>query len=159
MSKVNLIKLATSILICQAAGAIGAFFTISAIPVWYQSLVKPTFNPPNYLFGPVWTILYTLMGISLYLIWQKGLKKKEVKEAITLFLIQLILNILWSIVFFGMKNIGLALVEIVILLMLIVRVIMKFYKIDKWAAYLLLPYLFWTSFATILNYSLWTLNR
>lgn len=158
MPKVNWIKLISSILLCQAAEIIGSIFTFSSIPTWYRSLVKPIFSPPNYLFGPVWIILYTLMGISLYLIWQKGLKRKEIKEAITLFLIQLVFNSLWSIIFFGLRNIQLALVEILILLLLIIAVTVKFYRIDKRAAYLLLPYLLWTIFASVLNYSLWTLN-
>jgi len=128
-------------------------------PESYASLTKPSFNPPFWLFGPVWTILYTLMGISLYIIFSKGLKKKEVKTAVNLFVLQLITNSLWSIIFFGMKNIQLALIEIVILLFLVLTTIKKFYMINKVAAYLLIPYLLWGSFATILTYTIWILNR
>lgn len=157
--KIEWTKLIFSILICQSAGIVGSVFTFSAIPTWYSTLIKPSFGPPNYLFGPVWTILYMLMGISLYLIWQKGLKKKEVKKAIVLFLVHLIFNTGWSIIFFGLKNIALALAEIIVLLVLIIAIIMKFYRIDKTAAYLLIPYLIWVSFATYLNYYLWILNK
>jgi len=145
-------KLIFAIVICQAAGIIGSFFTLAAIPTWYAALTKPSFNPPSWVFGPVWTILYTLMGISLYLVWKN-------KSAVKLFVWQLIANSLWSIIFFGMKNIPLALIEIIILLVLIFATIMKFYKINKAAAYLLIPYFLWGSFATFLTYSIWILNK
>ncbi len=145
-------RLLGTVLICQAAGIIGSFFTISAIPTWYQTLNKPFFSPPNSVFGPVWTILYTLMGISLYLLWEK-------KKMVKLFLIHLILNAAWSIIFFGFRNIGLALIEILILLILIVKVTISFYKVNKTASFLLIPYLIWVTFATLLNFSFWVLNR
>ena len=159
MKKVNWPKLIFAIVLCQAAGIIGSLFTFSSIPTWYAALTKPSFNPPSWVFGPVWTILYTLMGISLYLILSKGLKKKEVKIAVNLFVWQLIANSLWSIIFFGMKNIPLALIEIIVLLLLVFTTIQKFYKINKTAAYLLIPYFFWGSFATFLTYSIWILNK
>lgn len=159
MKKVNWPKLIFAIVLCQVAGIIGSLFTFSAIPTWYASLVKPSFNPPSWIFGPVWTILYILMGISFYLILLKNLKKKEIKIAVNLFVWQLIANSLWSIIFFGMKNIQLALIEIVVLLVLIFTTIKKFYKINKVAAYLLIPYLLWTGFATFLTYSIWILNK
>lgn len=159
MRKIIWPKLIFAIVICQLAGIIGSIFTVNSIPTWYATLVKPSFNPPAWVFGPVWMVLYTLMGISLYLILLKGFKKKEVKPAINVFTWQLIANSLWSIIFFGWKNIALALVEIILLLVLVIMTIVKFYKIDKVAAYLLIPYLLWGSFATFLTYSIWMLNK
>lgn len=154
----NFFKLVAAVLVCQLAGGIGALFTSSAIPVWYESLVRPALNPPNWIFGPVWTTLYLLMGISLFLIWQKGFKHKEVKIAVGVFAVQLVLNSIWSIIFFGMQNPGLALVEIVVLWFAILASIILFYKISKPASYLLVPYILWVSFATYLNYAIWMLN-
>ena len=151
-------KLLISILLCQMAGVVGAFFTTPAIKSWYVFLIKPTFAPPNWLFGPVWITLYVLMGISLYLVWKKGLDKKEVKSAFTLFLIHLLFNSLWSIVFFGLKSILGGLIEISILLVLVSIIILKFYKIDKVSAYLLIPYFLWGAFATFLNFNILILN-
>ncbi|MFC1625546.1 TspO/MBR family protein [Patescibacteria group bacterium] len=148
-----------SIFLCQLAGILGSVFTISSIPTWYAGLIKPSFNPPGWLFGPVWTILYTLMGISLFLIWKKGFNKKRVKDAIVIFAIQLGLNAIWSPIFFGLKNTLLALFVIVVLLFFLLRTIFSFYKINKTASYLLIPYLLWSSFATVLNFSIWFLNR
>lgn len=150
--------LITFILLCEAAGIIGAFFTINAIPTWYAALNKPSFNPPPSIFGPTWTVLYLLMGISLYLVW---LKKGAVKLAdwgVKVFLVHLLLNFLWTPVFFGLKNISLALVIILMIWSLIIYMIYLFWKIDKKAAYLLLPYLAWVSFASILNFSIMLLN-
>jgi len=155
----NILKLVFSIAICQSAGLIGALFTASSIKNWYNLLNQPSFRPPNSLFAPVWTTLYTLMGISLYWIWTFGMRKKEVKDALKLFVVHLTLNASWSIVFFGMHNIPLSLVNIVVLWILIVVVMIKFYKIDKKASLILLPYLAWVSFAAILNYNIFLLNR
>ncbi|HLD92050.1 MAG TPA: TspO/MBR family protein [Patescibacteria group bacterium] len=149
-------KLILSILLAQSAGAIGSFFTISAIPTWYALLNKPVFSPPNWLFGPVWTILYTMIGISFYKIWINY--KKENSWAIKFFLFHLFLNSIWSIIFFGIKNLGLAFFEIIIMWLTIIYMIIKFKTINKWASYLLIPYLFWVSFASILNFSVWRLN-
>lgn len=157
--KFSLPKLLVSIAICELAGIIGSVFTLSAIPTWYAALVKPSFSPPNYIFGPVWTTLYALMGIAVYLIWQKGLQKKIVRNALIIFSVHLILNILWSIIFFGLKNIGLALVEIILLWTTLIIVIYKFRRIDPRTTVLLLSYLAWSTFAVYLNYSVWTLNR
>lgn len=151
-------KLLASIFICQMAGVIGSFFTTPAIRSWYVFLQKPAFAPPNWLFAPVWITLYTMMGISLYLIWKKGLKKKEIKNAFNLFLIHLVLNSLWSIIFFGLKSILGGLIEISVLVVLLIIIINKFYKIDKVAAYLLIPYLLWGTFATFLNLNILLLN-
>lgn len=155
----NFLKLTLSILVCFLAGGIGTIFTSSAIPTWFSTLDKPFFNPPNYLFAPVWTILYILMGISVYLIWNKGFKTKKVRDAVYIFGIQLILNTIWSPVFFGAHNLFLAFVIIVVLWIYIVKTIKAFAKIDKFSAYLLYPYLIWVTFASILNFSIWFLNR
>ncbi len=152
MKKINWPRLIFAIVLCQVAGIIGSLFTFSAIPTWYASLIKPSFNPPSWFFGPVWTVLYTLMGISLYLVWKN-------KSAVKLFVWQLIANSLWSIIFFGMKNIQLALIEIIVLLILVLATIVKFYKINIVAACLLVPYFLWGSFATLLTYSIWILNK
>jgi benzodiazapine receptor len=149
-------KLIYSLIICLAAGAIGSLFTSSSIPTWYAALNKPFFNPPNWLFGPVWTLLYVLMGISLYLVWSRGFKKN--KDAITWFFVQLILNTLWSILFFGLKSPLSAFIEIILLWIAILVTLIKFHKISKNSAYLLIPYLAWVSFAAVLNFSIFYLN-
>jgi tryptophan-rich sensory protein len=159
VKKVSWPKLIFAITLCLAAGVVGSIFTYSSIPTWYTFLIKPSFNPPSWLFGPVWTILYILMGISFYLILLKGLKNKEVRFAVNLFVWQLIANSLWSIIFFGIKNVQLALIEIIVLLILVLATIIKFYKINKVAAYLLVPYFLWGSFATFLTYNIWILNK
>ena len=157
--KVNkYIKLAIFIIILLFAGFIGSIFTTPNIPTWYASLIKPVFNPPNWIFGPVWTILYILMGIAAFLIWQNGIKKKKVKVAIYIFAAQLFLNMLWSILFFGLQNPLLAFIEIIILWALILLTIIKFSEISKKAAYLLIPYILWVSFAVILNLFIYLLN-
>lgn len=155
----NFLKIIVSLLICFTAAALGNVFTISSIPTWYAGLNKPPFNPPNYLFGPVWTILYILMAISLFLVWKKGLKDKKIKDAIKIFAIQLILNAIWSPVFFGARNLFLAFIIIVVMWIFILKTIRAFAKIDKISSYLLYPYLAWVSFASILNFSVWFLNR
>lgn len=137
----------------------GSSATGSNIATWYVLLKKPPFNPPNWVFGPVWTLLYFLMAISLYRVWRKGLKKPEIKSAFVLFLVNLVLNAAWSIVFFGFKNIMLALIIIFVLWFVILALIKKFKAIDKVASNLLVPYILWVSFASILNFSIWLLNK
>lgn len=159
MKKINWFHLGLAVLLCEAGGVAGSIYTSPAISAWYPTLVKPWFNPPGWVFGPVWTLLYLLMGISLYLIWQKGIAKKPVKAAIELFLLQLILNTGWSIIFFGLHSLSGALIEIIILWLLIIETAFAFYKIDRLAAKLLLPYLTWVSFASVLSYYVWLLNR
>ncbi|MBI2019196.1 tryptophan-rich sensory protein [Candidatus Daviesbacteria bacterium] len=162
---VNIFKLVASIALCQSAGIIGSFFTVSSISNWYNLLNQPSFRPPNFLFGPVWITLYTLMGISFYLIWIKlgdkkySKKAKLIKLSLVIFLIHLFFNATWSIVFFGLHNIFLALINILVIWVFIVILISKFWSLDKRASVLLIPYLAWVSFATILNYSIWILNR
>ena len=147
---VKLPKLVFSVGICLLAGGVGAIFTTQAIPTWYATLNKPILSPPNWVFAPVWTTLYILMGISLYLVWKKKIP--------TIFWIQLVLNAAWSIIFFGWHNPLLALVDIVALWIAIVLTIKSFYKISKLSAYLLYPYLAWVSFAAILNLAIVFLN-
>ncbi|MFH1587045.1 MAG: TspO/MBR family protein [Candidatus Diapherotrites archaeon] len=154
----DIVKLVAAILVSQAAGIIGSVFTFSSIPTWYAILDKPFFSPPNWVFGPVWIILYTLIGISAYLIWKKGLEKSEVKIALGFFGLQLVLNAFWSIIFFGLKMPLVAFIEIIILLALIIITILKFHKISKKAALLMVPYALWVGFASILNLSIWLLN-
>ena len=150
-----------SLLICLAiplsAGATAGFATATSIDSWYARLNKPSFNPPNYLFGPVWTILYILMGISLYIIW-KAPKNKFRNHALWVFGIQLILNFSWSFIFFKYKEINLALIEIIFVWLSVLTMIIVFWKVKKNASYLQLPYLLWVSFATILNFAIWKLN-
>ncbi|MBM3205921.1 tryptophan-rich sensory protein, partial [Candidatus Shapirobacteria bacterium] len=133
-------------------------FTNPSIPTWYATLNKPSFNPPNWLFAPVWTILFILMGISLFLIWKKGLKTKGVKTALSIFSIQLVLNIAWSFFFFKFQSPFWAFIEIIILWFFILLMILKFFKINKAAGFLLIPYLLWVSFASFLNYTIYKLN-
>lgn len=154
MKPKNIIKLIISIIICQLAGIIGSFFNIKSIPNWYASLTKPSFNPPNWVFAPVWTFLFLLIGISLYLVWTKGFTK----QALIFFSIQLILNILWSALFFGLRNPFLAFIEIIILWTFILLTIISFYKISETAGILLIPYILWVSFAAVLNFSIYILN-
>ena len=135
-----------------------SFFTVSSIPDWYSALRKSSLNPPDWVFGPVWTVLFLLMGISLYLVWDKGLKEKNVKRGLVFFGVQLSLNTLWSIIFFGLKSPTLAFIEIFILWIAILFTIIEFYRISKPAAYLLVPYFMWVSFAIFLNYSIVVLN-
>lgn len=154
----NYKRLFFSLFFPQLAGWLGAIFTTSAIPVWYAALEKPSFSPPNWLFGPVWFLLYVLMGLSVYLIWQKADRNKKARSAMSLFWIHLFFNFSWSYVFFGLKWIGLALVNILIIWAFIVILMKKFSPIDKRAAYLLAPYFLWVSFATVLNAAVWWLN-
>lgn len=145
-------KLFISLLLPQLAGLVGSLFTFSAIPTWYATLNKPSFSPPNWVFGPVWTTLYILMGISLYLVWSKG------KRGVALFKFHLVINALWSILFFGLRSPILGLITIIILWIMILALIKIFWKIDKTASVLLWPYLAWVSFASVLNLAILLLN-
>lgn len=158
MKTENYKLLAISIGVCLLTGFIGGFFTAPAIGTWYASLNKPAINPPNWIFFPVWTILYILMGASLYLVLKNGWKSEKIRAAAEVFGAQLFLNFLWSAIFFGLRSPAGALAEIIFLWLAILLTILKFYKISKPAAYLLIPYIFWVSFAAYLNYSVWILN-
>lgn len=152
------IKLITSIVICFLPGLIGSLFTIDSVSTWYTTINKPDFNPPDYVFAPVWTVLYLLMGISLFLIWKEGLNNKIVKTAFVIFMIQLVFNALWSVVFFGLHSIPGGFTVILVLWILIFVCILRFKKISATASYLLIPYIIWVTYATILNFFILILN-
>jgi translocator protein len=154
--KTDLWKLIAAILVCQLAGAIGSIFTLQSIPTWYASLTKPAFSPPNWVFGPVWILLYALMGVSAY--WIYTSKDKRAKAALCVFGLQLVLNTLWSIAFFGLRSPLYGLALIVLLWLSIVATIVKFHEINKKAGLILIPYIIWVSFALILNLFIWRLN-
>ena len=180
MSFNSLVKLLISIIICELVGTVGAVFTTPQINTWYKSLNKPLFNPPNWVFGPVWTVLFVLMGISLYLVWSKefivknqiGNFKKTYNKwsqkllsgswqkanIILIFATQLVLNVSWSVIFFGIHFASAAFFELLMLWFAILFLSVNFYRVSKIAALLLLPYILWVSFAGILNYFIWILN-
>ena len=158
MKTADIGKLLISIILPLSVGAIAGLFTARAIPEWYATLNQPSFNPPNWIFGPVWTTLYLIMGISFFLIWKLE-SGKERNQAIVIFLVQLLLNFGWSFCFFYFKMIGLALIEILLLWSTIVLMLTRFYKLKPLAAYLNIPYLLWVTFATMLNAAYFYLNR
>lgn len=157
MSKLQIIKLIVSIIVPLGLGSIAGIFTAQSVPEWYATLNRPSFNPPNWIFGPVWTMLYILMGISLFLIWKLEISKER-NLAILVFMFQLLLNFGWSFIFFYFNMIGLALIEIILLWIFIVIMLVLFYKIKPIAAYINIPYLLWVSFTTVLNGSYYILN-
>jgi benzodiazapine receptor len=145
---------------CLVVGYFSGLITRSAITTWYPTLIKPSFNPPNWIFAPVWSTLYIMMGIAAGLVWNRiDFEKEVVKKALILFTIQLGLNALWSYLFFGLKNPMLAGLEIIILWLMIYETYVQFAKINKISGYLFIPYLLWVSFAAVLNGSIWWLNR
>ena len=158
--KLNLvIKFIVCLVLTFSAAFVGSIFTGRAVPNWYADLNKPFFTPPDWLFGPVWTILYLLMAISAFIVWQKGLANPAVRVALILYLIQLILNALWSVIFFGLKLPLAAFIEIILLWSAIGLTILAFVGVSITAALLLVPYILWVSFAAVLNFSIWFLNR
>ncbi len=154
----DLLGILAAIFLCELAGLVGSIFTTPAIPTWYATLKKPSFNPPSWIFAPVWVTLYMLMGVSLFMVWRKGLHVPQIKKAVSVFGIQLALNVLWSVTFFGAQSLSSGFILIVILLVALMVTILIFYRISKTAAILLLPYFLWGSFATILNFSILLLN-
>lgn len=157
MTKNKILQLIGFILVCQLVGIVSSVFTVAAIDNWYAGLTKPSFNPPSWLFAPVWTVLYLLMGLAVFFVWEINDQRK--KKATNIFWLQLFLNGLWSFLFFGLNSPLAGLVGILFLWLAIVWTIKGFYPLSKKGAYLLLPYLAWTSFAAFLNFSLWRLNR
>lgn len=145
--------------VCEGVGIVSAFFTTRAIPTWYATLVKPAFNPPNWVFGPAWTTLYALMGVAAWLVWRRGLSSPGVRTALVLFAIQLALNFAWSWLFFGIQQPGWAFAEIVALWVAIAATIAAFFGVSRAAGWLMTPYLAWVTFAAVLNLALWRLNR
>ncbi len=152
------IKLIIALAVCQLAGLAGSIFTTPAIGGWYAALNKPSFTPPNWLFSPVWITLYALMAVAAFLVWNKGLGVRGVKTALIFFGAQLILNVIWSVVFFGFRSPGLAFGEIVVLWFAIAVSIVTFYQVSKPASLLLVPYILWVSFAAVLNLAIFRLN-
>lgn len=155
--KQNIYGFILSLVICFAASGIGALFTTPQIGGWYATLNRPEIAPPNWVFGPVWTLLFAMMAIAAWLVWKKaGLRQAALP--LTLFAVQLVLNVLWSVLFFGLENPFLALLEIVILWLFILATTMTFFRHSRLAGSLMVPYLCWVTFAAVLNYGFWTLN-
>ena len=152
-------KLIASIILVWVVGVSGSLFTASSVNSWYSYIVKPSFTPPSWLIGPVWTILYIMIGVSLFLVWTTKASKKVKKKAYWIFGVQIVLNAMWSVAFFGAQNPGLAFIVIALLWISIILNIIEFYKIKKSAGYLLVPYFLWVSFASVLNLAIWILNR
>ncbi len=159
MSGIDIVKLVASIVACEGAGGISAMFTMRAIPTWYESLKKPAFTPPNSAFGPVWITLYLLMGIALFLVWREGLGQEGVTIAFIIFWVQLVLNILWSVIFFGLRSIIGGMIMILLLWIAILVNIIMFIGVSLIAGGLLIPYIIWVTIAANLNVRLWILNR
>lgn len=155
----NIGKFIVSLAACQLAGIIGGLFTASSVGSWYAGLNKPSFNPPNWVFGPVWITLYVLMGIALYLVWIGDFPGKTKQPALILFFVQLVLNVFWTFFFFYLQKPFLGLIEILVLLVFIVLTMWKFYSLRPAAAYIMVPYLLWVGFAAVLTFFLWNLNR
>lgn len=153
------LKLVFSLVICQFAGLLGSIFTTPNIGNWYAYLNKPIFSPPNWIFAPVWTFLYLTMGLSLFLVWVKAKDAKEINLAFIFFIIQLMLNIAWSLVFFGLNSILGGVIVVILLIAAVLFTIIKFFKISEIAGILLIPYLLWVSFASILNIAIYFLNK
>jgi tryptophan-rich sensory protein len=157
-STINWKQLIISIIVCQIPGILGGVITVTSIPAWYAYLEKPSLVPPNWSFSIVWTLLYLLMGIAFYIVWQKGWSVSQVKTAMSIFIVQLFFNFLWSYLFFGLQSPQLGLAGITLLWILIVVNIIQFYRISRPAGVLLVPYIIWVSFAAYLNYEIMILN-
>jgi benzodiazapine receptor len=159
MSGPHLLKLLACLVLVFAAGGIGALATNRATTTWYQGLKKPSFNPPEWLFGPAWAVLYLLMAVAAFLVWRQGLGTAGVKLALAVFLVQIVLNALWSVLFFGLRSSLAGLVDIVFLWLAILATIVLFFRVSVAAGVILLPYIAWVSFAAILNAAILRLNR
>jgi tryptophan-rich sensory protein len=155
----NMIRLMIAVVVPLAVGGLSGFATARGVQDWYPTLIKPSFNPPSWVFGPVWTVLYLMMGIAAFLVWQKGWDSGAVKAALALFAVQLILNGLWSVLFFGIQSPGLAFSEILLLWVSIGATLVLFWRVSPVSGILLLPYEAWVTFAVVLNGAIWTLNR
>jgi benzodiazapine receptor len=154
----DILELAGALFVCQLAGLVGSVFTTPAIPTWYVSLNKPSFTPPSWVFAPVWVTLFTLMGLSLFIVLRKGFEKSAIRRAVSVFVAQLVLNMLWSVAFFGFRSPLYGLIVITLLWITLVATIFMFYRISRTAAILLVPYFLWGSFASVLNFSILVLN-
>lgn len=158
-SIINFWQLVISLAVPLIVGGLTGLVTSNKIDSWYAGLVKPFFNPPNWLFAPAWTVLYILMGIALFLVLKKGLKKAQVRFAVYIFAAQILLNGVWTLIFFGLESPGWALFEIIFLLLAILLNILFFGRISRLAGYLLIPYILWVCFATALNIGIFILNH
>ena len=154
----SIVKLIIAIAIPVLVGAISGYFTITGVESWYQTIQKPSWNPPNWIFGPVWTTLYVMMGIALWVVWKEDTSRELKMIAFILFAAQLLLNFFWSLIFFKLEQPGWAFAEIVVLWVAILATIFAFGQVNKVAAWLLVPYIAWVSFAGMLNYTIWRLN-
>jgi translocator protein len=152
------VRLVAAVALCELVGGLGSVFTIPSITTWYAGLAKPAFSPPNWLFGPVWTLLYLLMGLALYLVWEKGIRKKGVAVAMETFGVQLFLNFLWSLLFFGLHSPLYGLIGIAFLFAAILATAVRFFRISRAAGMLMVPYIAWVAFATLLNFYVFILN-
>ena len=155
----NALKLVIAVAVPLAVGGLSGFATSRGVETWYPTLAKPFFNPPSWVFGPTWTVLYIMMGVAAFLVWRQGLAAEGVKVALAVFAVQLALNGLWSILFFGMQSPGAAFAEIIVLWLAIAATVSLFRRVLPASGWLLLPYLAWVSFAAVLNLSIWILNR
>ena len=155
----NIVRLIIAIIIPLVVGFTSGFFTTTGPGSWYQTLEKPTWNPPGWVFAPVWTALYIMMGVALFFVWKANNNTRKQNRALFLFVVQLILNFFWSFIFFKLEEPGWAVVEIIVLWIAILATIFSFASISKLAAWLLVPYISWVSFAAILNFTIWTLNK
>lgn len=155
----NAVQLILAITVPLAVGGLSGFATARGVASWYPTLAKPSFNPPAWVFGPTWTVLYILMGVALFLVWRQGLDTQGVRLALIAFGVQLMLNALWSIIFFRMQSPGWAFAEIILLWIAIIATLWAFWRVMPAAGWLLVPYLAWVSFAGVLNGSIWILNR
>jgi tryptophan-rich sensory protein len=152
-------KLIISVILPVMVGWVSSYFTASSVKTWFVTLKKPVFNPPAWLFAPVWTTLYILMGVAFYLIWKNNIAKYDLKKrAIVFYFVQLLFNFFWSVIFFYARQPGWAFAEILILLLMVCVTTFYFYKISKTAGWLMVPYILWVCFAAVLNYSIWQLN-
>ena len=159
ITAVSVLKLLASIFVCQLAGFVGSLFTTPNIATWYDTINKPAFTPPDVVFGPVWITLYVLMGIAAFLVWNQGIRSEGVDIALSIFIIQLLLNMLWSITFFGLHSPFGGFIVIVLLWLAILYTMVNFFRISTTAGILLVPYILWVSFAAVLNLSIVLLNR
>jgi benzodiazapine receptor len=158
MGKFSWGKFIVALMLPQAAGALGAVFSAAKVPIWYQTLLKPSFTPPGWIFGPVWGLLYIMMGLAFFFVWTADQGQKKTRFAISFFGIHLLINTLWSIVFFGLQSPWLGLITIIVLWLMITGLLVLFWRIRKLAGALMMPYWLWVTFASVLNYKIWQMN-
>lgn len=153
----DLLALALFVGICLGVGGLGGAVTATSVTEWYPTLNKPSFNPPNWVFGPVWTALYVMMAVAAWRVWRAA-ERDTARGPLAVFALQLAVNLGWSVAFFGLRNLGLAVVVIIVLDLLVLATALMFRRVDRFAEWLLIPYLAWIAFATVLNVTIWRLN-